>query len=918
MSIRIACLLIGALSLVAAESEPGLMAEYFALPRSPDAFPDLTGLKPVVARVDGTIDFGSTTGGFYGTGLIEDFAVRWRGAIRVEQAGTYRFFLASDDGSVLRINGAVVVDNGGLHDMQGEPSGEVELGVGEHPLELDYFEKGGGAGCKLSWQPPGGDKAIVPAEALRHSGDPAEIEIDEELHRKMMVEAARYGDSNPGAWYNKMDRGPVLVNSIEITGWPQENWALKGLGIRLPMGEDAAPAGVVFDTELLRWAAATEGGDLALVGIAYDGKHGKSPGIAGMLVAGTSQAPGVAAGDAGFADPRGDEPFGPLPGTRYGGYHLHGGQVVIDYTVGTTEVLERPSAVAAGDGTAFVRSLQVGPRAEDLHLVVAEAVDGEATSDGLNGRLPLAVRAVGGGVLRADGARLVLDLPAGDDPLRLDLLLAKDAAGLAALGKRELDDLTLLQQGGPERWTETVTVAGAVGGEDGPYAVDTITLPVDNPYGVKFRVAAFDLFADGKRAAVSTWAGEVWVVDGIDADLDQLTWRRFAAGLFHPLGLRIVDDRVFVLVRDGITELIDLDGDGAADRYRNHNNAVHVTKNFHEFAFDLQTDTAGNFYFSKAGPVPPGGRGFDRIVAHHGCLLRVSADGSELAVVATGLRAPNGIGIVDDETWTSGDNQGSWTPACRLNLIKEGDFMQVPPLAHRDQEPTRYGPPICWIPMGVDNSGGSQVVAPHADWGLPVGQLLHASYGKSSIFVAAYEVVDGVPQGGLTRLGLSFQSSAMRLRFSPVDGQLYLSGLRGWQTNAPKDGCFHRIRATGKPVHVPVGCRVTPTGIALTFNHELDQAAAEDADFYQLKAWNYNWSKDYGSPDFKPSAPGERGRDEWPIKAVTLLDDQRTIHVELERPPQPVMQYQLNYLLEAADGSEISGDFFGTINVVPE
>jgi len=292
--IRIACLLIVALSLAAAESEPGLLGEYFALPQSPDAFPDLTGLKPVVARVDGTIDFASTTGGFYGTGLTEDFAVRWRGAIRIEQAGTYRFFLASDDGSVLRINGAVVVDNGGLHDMQDEVSGEVDLSVGEHPLELDFFEKGGGAGCRLWWQPAGGEQAIVPANALRHSGDPTEIEIDEELHRKVVVEAARYGDSNPGAWYNTMDRGPVLVNSIEVTGWPQQNWALKGLGIRLPMGEDAAPAGVVFDTELLRWAAATEGGDLSLVGIAYDGKHGKSPGIAGMLVAGTSQAPGVA------------------------------------------------------------------------------------------------------------------------------------------------------------------------------------------------------------------------------------------------------------------------------------------------------------------------------------------------------------------------------------------------------------------------------------------------------------------------------------------------------------------------------------------------------------------------------------------------------------------------------------------------
>jgi len=43
-----------------------------------------------------------------------------------------------------------------------------------------------------------------------------------------------------------------------------------------------------------------------------------------------------------------------------------------------------------------------------------------------------------------------------------------------------------------------------------------------------------------------------------------------------------------------------------------------VTKSFHEFVFDLQTDPAGNFYFAKAGPVKNGGRDVTALKKHPG------------------------------------------------------------------------------------------------------------------------------------------------------------------------------------------------------------------------------------------------------------------------------------------------------------
>jgi len=66
---------------------------------------------------------------------------------------------------------------------------------------------------------------------------------------------------------------------------------------------------------------------------------------------------------------------------------------------------------------------------------------------------------------------------------------------------------------------------------------------------VVLRPTAFDFFPDGKSAAVSTWNGDVWIVKGIDDDLKQLTWQRFATGLHEPLGVVVKDGDVFTTGR---------------------------------------------------------------------------------------------------------------------------------------------------------------------------------------------------------------------------------------------------------------------------------------------------------------------------------------------------------------------------------
>ena len=58
-------------------------------------------------------------------------------------------------------------------------------------------------------------------------------------------------------------------------------------------------------------------------------------------------------------------------------------------------------------------------------------------------------------------------------------------------------------------------------------------------------------------------------------------------------------------------------------------------------------------------------------------------------------------------------------------------------------------------------------------WGPFHGELLHTSYGRSSLYLVLKEEVAGQMQGGVVKFPLRFTSSAMRPRFNPHDGHLY-------------------------------------------------------------------------------------------------------------------------------------------------
>lgn len=85
-----------------------------------------------------------------------------QGYIKVPADDIYTFSLNSDDGSILTIDGAVVIDNDGAHSPR-RMAGQKALAAGLHRIEVRYFDHNGGC---LDMQVSGSDKQELAAGQL--------------------------------------------------------------------------------------------------------------------------------------------------------------------------------------------------------------------------------------------------------------------------------------------------------------------------------------------------------------------------------------------------------------------------------------------------------------------------------------------------------------------------------------------------------------------------------------------------------------------------------------------------------------------------------------------------------------------------------------------------------------------------------
>ncbi|MCO8124573.1 plastocyanin/azurin family copper-binding protein [Stieleria sp. TO1_6] len=468
-----------------------------------------------------------------------------------------------------------------------------------------------------------------------------------------------------------------------------------------------------------------------------------------------------------------------------------------------------------------------------------------------------------------------------DEVKYLDSAWVDDGKFVRDVAPADEHPLRHLTAGGKRQWPETIET-DITPGTQRPYAIDTIELPFENPWDALISCGGHDFLDDGS-ALVCTMQGDVWRVSGLNADAEHpgvARWTRFASGLHHALGLVVAKGQVYVQCRDQLTRLTDLNDDGEADFYECFSNALITSPAGHDFICGLQRDQHGHFYTAS------GNQG----------LMRISSDGKNATVVATGFRNPDGLGILSDGTVTVPVSEGGWTPASAIHAVRHASSQKADSPPHHGYGGPRNGEPpelpLVFLPRGVDNSSGGQVHVDSDSFGPLADQLLHFSFGAGTWFAVLRDEVEDQLQGAVIPLAGDFLSGVHRGRFHPLDGQLYVSGMSGWGTYTSDDGCFQRIRFTGDAVQVPTGFHTYENGIRITFEKPLDVGIAADPAQHFAQCWNYRYSGGYGSPEYSCTHLGTPGHDPLRIQAAHVLDDGHSLFLEIPQL-QPVNQLHL-------------------------
>src|SRR6185295_21067 len=173
----------------------------------------------------------------------------------------------------------------------------------------------------------------------------------------------------------------------------------------------------------------------------------------------------------------------------------------------------------------------------------------------------------------------------------------------------------------------------------------------------------------------------------------------------------------------------------------------------------------------------------------------------------------------DDSIYVA-ENQGQWIPSSKISRVKPGGFygFVADTKFTKAVAPPSFEPPMCYLPMNWDNSSGGGAFCLDDRWGPFKGRMVHTSFGAAALFAIFEQRVGEISQAMAIKFPLPvFESGICRARFSPQDGQLYVAGLKGWQSKAISDGCLARVRYTGQPVKWPTGFRVAKDALIIEF-----------------------------------------------------------------------------------------------------
>ncbi len=427
------------------------------------------------------------------------------------------------------------------------------------------------------------------------------------------------------------------------------------------------------------------------------------------------------------------------------------------------------------------------------------------------------------------------------------------------------------------------------------------------------KVGGIDFLSDG-RMVVSTWdaAGSVFLLSNLDAENpNDIEVKTIAKGFAEPLGLKVVEDEIYILQKQELTKLIDHDGDEIIDEYQSLCSAWKVSANFHEFAFGLAYKD-GYFYGTLATAIEPGGASTQPQIPDRGKVMKISkADGS-MTFLASGLRTPNGIGIGVDQEIFVADNQGDWLPASKIVHIRQDAWYGSRSVDPEGTANRKEDLPVVWLPQ--DEIGNSPSTPLALNDGPYKGQMIHGEVTHGGVKRVFVEKVDGEYQGCVFRFIQGLEAGVNRLCWGP-DGALYAGGVGStgnWGHTGKLWYGLQRLKYNEKPTFEILAVRAKSNGIELEMTEALRANEGWEPSDYLIKQWYYQPTANYGGSklDYK----------ELDIRTVNISPDRKKVFLELEgMKANHVIYVQLQGSPVSAAGNELlSSEAWYTMNRIPK
>ncbi len=226
-----------------AESVAGVHVAYYPTRLRTARMPAFEKLTPQVsARVGG---FSLNVPGV--PRRSDAFGLLFQGTLHVPKGGTYTFSTHSDDGSLLYLDGKLVVDNDGDHGLKRQSS-SLPLSAGPHAITVTYFDQGGAEGLEVEWEGPDIPRGPIPtaalsvvdADTIRAAAIRAMAHIPGDAREKLQDAAELIGE---GAL---IEPALDLVERVDRGEWPLEQIdtliaSIAAYATRLPAEQRTAP-----------------------------------------------------------------------------------------------------------------------------------------------------------------------------------------------------------------------------------------------------------------------------------------------------------------------------------------------------------------------------------------------------------------------------------------------------------------------------------------------------------------------------------------------------------------------------------------------------------------------------------------------------------------------------------------------------